>query len=150
MNKQAFFNTVKEFISGMMTTFPEIRKQLTTLETCIDIGENTMPNVVIEKFMNEIGPHYKYIIDKDETYFRSMNYNDIFEQTCSNYSPSDRIKTLIDSVLRFIGQEWEDRLSMRTKQQIWNYLQGIILMGAGASPRTKYEYIITYASKNAQ
>lgn len=145
MNKNAFFKVVNEFITGMMRTCPEIRRELTKLETFIDIGQNTMPRLIIQEFMNKIEPYYKHILEHNEEYFRmEIDYEQTFETTCQNYSASDKIKTFIDNLLRFIGREWEKSLSDRHKLEIWGYLSSIIVIGA-VYLGSDYKHIVEYA-----
>lgn len=147
--KTAFFAMVKEFISGLRVVFPELWGDLNKLETYIDIGESTVPKLVINEFMTRIGEFYQQIIDRNELFFReNLNYERTFQDTCDELNVNTKVAILVDRILRFIGREWDQSLKTTHKQEIWNHLQSMIVMGAAAYDNGRtYGHIIAYASQ---
>lgn len=150
--KVAYFNTVKEFLTGLRGVFPEIKADLCKLESYITTAESTFPKIVISQFMDRIAKFYVEIIDNNEEFFRTnLNYNETFENTCAELDLSARIKLLMDNILRFVGKEWDVSLRNTHKEEIWMYLETMLVTGAYAYDNgKKYQHIIVYAKEKQQ
>ena len=146
-----FYNAMEDFLIAMRRTFPEM-KEIYTIQNKIAVGQATKPKYVITQFMEQISPYYKPILDKDEEFFRtqiSKTYNKTFNEVCDNLGALDRTKTMIDTILKTIGKEWDLTLSDQTKQAIWNHLKVLLIMGSMAYDNgITYIHIIKYASSN--
>jgi hypothetical protein len=105
----AFNDMLDQFIKELMSVFPD-DKNIKKAYTKFDMLRSTNPKKCVKKFMKHIGPHAKYVMDKDEAMFASG--------TCPEF--------LTDMG---IDAYWTPELSQATKDAIWQYLQTLYMLG---------------------
>lgn len=106
----AFCDMMGQFLLELSKTFPE-EKGIKKFMTSFDLIKGTNPRKVVEAYMAGVTPYADKISQKDESFF------------LESMQEIDYLKDLN------IKDHWNDKLSVNTKNAIWQYLQTLYMLG---------------------
>ena len=104
----AWNDMMEQFISELEQTFPE-EKSIKKYKSSFELLRKSNPRKCIDSYMSEITKYQEKIMKKDESFFLENN----------------------DSIIKELNikQHWNDDLSNKTKDAIWQYLQTLYMLG---------------------
>jgi hypothetical protein len=111
-----FNKILNEFISKMITTFPE-QKKLKSYYRAFNVTKTYNSKLPIQLFMGGCVNFSEQIKSRDEDFFKKR---DTFVDVCKNCSNFGTDTGIIDV--------WES-LSDKTRNSIWEYIQTLYIMG---------------------
>ena len=112
---ETFNELLLQFVDELAFTFPEntiVKTYRTTVASLIKKD----PGVCLQTFMQNVKPHEDLIRNQDER---------IFEEFSKNYG-----------ILKSLDLEtlWKSELSEKSRKAIWQYVQGLYVLGSNVDP----------------
>ena len=112
---ETFNELLLQFVDELASTFPEntiVKTYRTTVASLIKKD----PGVCLQTFVQNVKPHEDLIRNQDER---------IFEEFSKNYG-----------ILKSLDLEtlWKSELSEKSRKAIWQYVQGLYVLGSNCDP----------------
>ena len=112
---ETFNELLLQFVDELASTFPEntiVKTYRTTVASLIKRD----PGVCLQTFVQNVKPHEDLIRNQDER---------IFEEFSKNYG-----------ILKSLDLEtlWKSELSEKSRKAIWQYVQGLYVLGSNCDP----------------
>ena len=113
---ETFNELLLQFVDELASTFPEntiVKTYRTTVASLIKKD----PGVCLQTFVQNVKPHEDLIRNQDER---------IFEEFSKNYG-----------ILKSLDLEtlWKSELSEKSRKAIWQYVQGLYVLGSNCDPK---------------
>lgn len=104
----AWNDMMEQFITELEQTFPE-EKAIKKYKSSFELLRKSNPRKCIDAYMSGVGKYQEKVMNKDESFFLE---ND-------------------DSIIKELNlnKHWTDKLSSKTKDAIWQYLQTLFVLG---------------------
>ena len=112
----AFNNLVINFNDDLITTFPD-ENDFKVYKRGIEMLNSANAKKICQLFKNYSHFYRNNIINKDETFFLTTNYNDVLD----NVEKKEGVENIINK-LKICWSE----LSTTNKEKIWEYLNSLI------------------------
>lgn len=123
----AFMNLLTQFLDELVTTFPEL-SDLRTIQTLVSMLKPINPRFVLENFIEVAGRYHEKIFYEQSSFFEDLENwkKDPYFQ--SEFAEMEDVfqKLVVFKVI------WTD-LSDSNKENIWTYLQQLLVISAKAS-----------------
>lgn len=118
LKMKLFLNTLDNFLDFIQDTFPEFDTDLVITKQAINMTKASNPRVVIEQFMNYIGPYTSQIENCDEGFF--LDIDNIKDDIGSeNLDFAIKLKKIWTS----------NGVTLEQKAKIWWYFQNLLKYG---------------------
>ena len=119
MSRLTAFNTqLERLVKDLITYFPE-SKDFKLFESSFLLLKQANPRKILELFTIHILSKYKqYILDKNENFFLSNDYNDIVAKHDNNYA---------ELLMLRLKDNWSS-IDDKNKEIIWKYFQVLIVL----------------------
>lgn len=126
----AFNNVLKQFLSDMIRTFPEV-KDLKTIQTLVEMLQRINPRLALDNFLSVGGRYHVKILNKQASFFEDLENwkNDPYFQSEFMENQSDNA---IFQRLCLFKDIWVG-LKETTKEKIWKYFRQLLVFGAKAN-----------------
>ncbi len=124
----AFNNVLKEFLSDMIRTFPDL-KDLRTIQTLCEMLQRINPRMALDNFLSVGGRYHVKILHKQSSFFEDLNNwkNDPYFQEEFMSGQQEVFQKLVVFKDIWVG------LSETNQQRIWKYFRQLLLFGAMAN-----------------
>jgi len=124
----AFNNVLKEFLSDMIRTFPDLQ-DLKTIQTLCEMLQRINPRMALDNFLSVGGRYHVKILHKQSSFFEDLNNwkNDPYFESEFLSGQSEVFQKLVVFKDIWVG------LSETNKKRIWKYFRQLLLFGAMAN-----------------
>ena len=141
-----FNNVLLKFISKVVTWYPDLTDMI-AIKAGVETLKKYNPRLVLDQFMDYIGPYYVKIFDKNEVFFTDLNN---ITQDPNFTSIEDKgWQQSVMSKMGIFKEIWADMPEDR-KTYVWKMFGALLKVGAVASKQEEYKVILTYVAENPQ